>query len=66
MFCRCFADSSAERDEFYVRKIQNGSKKVAKTINMESKGYQSEPRDLRKNPWGTGSKIVVKRVIESR
>ena len=31
-------DSDAEREVFYVDRIQNGSKGVAKTTNMEPKG----------------------------
>ena len=65
LFCRYPTDSDADREVFYVKKIQNGSNSVAKTTNMEPKGSQQgakrEPRKLQKLTYGTGSKKVAKK-----
>ena len=38
---RCFTASGDEREDFYVKKIQNVRNKGTKTINMEPKGNQN-------------------------
>ena len=50
LLCWCFTDSGAEGENFDVKQIQNGCKRVTKNTYTEPKGCQNEPRDLQKHP----------------